>query len=164
MGSKANFLENEILDHIVNGASWTSPGTVYSALFTIIPSDSTGGTEVTVTDSAYTRVATSFSTAGATATGQVANTAAVNFTTVAAGDSITIVGWALMTDSVTGAMTRISDWEMSRAWAIRRRSPRGISRSPRTDRRGVRVGCAPRPVGFSHVERYWSVRGSGPLP
>ena len=102
MGSKANFLENEILDHIVNGASWTSPGTVYSALFTIIPSDSTGGTEVTVTDSAYTRVATSFSTAGATATGQVANTAAVNFTTVAAGDSITIVGWALMTDSVTG--------------------------------------------------------------
>ena len=102
MGSKANFLENEILDHVVNGASWTSPGTVYSALFTVIPSDSTGGTEVTVTDSAYTRVATSFSTAGATATGQVANTAAVNFATVAGGDSITIVGWGLLDAATAG--------------------------------------------------------------
>lgn len=102
MGSKANFLENAILDHILLGSTYTAPTGVYSALFTVIPSDSTGGTEVTTTDSSYTRVQTTFSTAGLTATGQSVNSGAVNFATITAGATITVVGWGLLDAATAG--------------------------------------------------------------
>lgn len=46
-GSKSDFLENEILDHVLGGAAYAAPATVYVALFTVPPTDSGGGTEVT---------------------------------------------------------------------------------------------------------------------
>jgi hypothetical protein len=45
--SKSDYLENEILDHILGGADYSRPATVYIALFTVTPSDTGGGTEVT---------------------------------------------------------------------------------------------------------------------
>jgi len=97
MGSKKDYHENKVLE-ILNGNTYTAPSAVFSALFTSIPSDSADGTECT--DDAYTRVTTAFCTAGATATGQVVNTAAVTFATC--GTAYTVVGWALYTDAVTG--------------------------------------------------------------
>jgi len=103
MGSKANYLENAALDHFLAVASTPLPTTVYSALFTVIPSDVTEGTEVTTTEDAnYTRIATTFSTAGLTVTGQSVNSAAVNFTTVSAGATISIVGWQLYDNPTAG--------------------------------------------------------------
>jgi len=101
MGSKADFLENKILDHVLRNTTYTQPATVYSALFTVIPSDSTAGTEVTNASSGYTRVATTFCTAGATVAGQMTNTGAVTFATAAA--AYTVVGWALMDTPTVGA-------------------------------------------------------------
>ena len=98
MGSKSDDLSNRILDQIVNDAVYTQGTTVYSALFTIIPSDTTGGTEVTNTATGYTRVATTFCSAGATSPGQVVNTAAVTFAT--STEAYTVVGWGLM-DAIT---------------------------------------------------------------
>jgi hypothetical protein len=103
MGSMADYLENQILDHILRNEAFTAPATVYSALFTVIPSDSTAGTEVTNASSGYTRVATTFTTAGATATGQAVNSGAVSFVTVAAGATITVVGWGLLDTSTVAA-------------------------------------------------------------
>jgi hypothetical protein len=100
MGSKADYLENKILDHVLKGTTYTAPSAVYSALFTVIPSDSTGGTEVTTASSGYTRVATTFSSGGATVTGQSVNTGAVTFTTAAAG--YTVVGWGLLDAATAG--------------------------------------------------------------
>ena len=102
MGSKTDFLENELLDHVLRGDTYTAPTGVWSALFTVIPSDTTGGTEVTTATSLYTRVTTTFSTAGLTAAGQSVNSGAVNFGTVTAGDSIGIVGWGLLDASTAG--------------------------------------------------------------
>lgn len=103
MGSKTNFLENSVLDHNLAVSAFTSPTTVYSALFTVIPSDSTPGTEVTTTEDAnYTRIASTFSTAGLTVTGQSVNSGAVNFTTVSAGATLSIVGWALYDNATAG--------------------------------------------------------------
>lgn len=45
-GSKSDYLENALLDHALGGPDYTRPGTVYLALFTVAPSDSGGGTEV----------------------------------------------------------------------------------------------------------------------
>lgn len=95
MGSKSDYLENKLLDHILRGTTYTAPATVYSALFTTAPSDSTAGTEVTQATSGYTRVATTFATA---ASGSAANVSSFTFPTWAVG--VTIVGYALM-DTVT---------------------------------------------------------------
>src|SRR3990167_2172417 len=98
MGSKADFLENKLLDHVLRNTLYTQPATVYSALFTVIPSDSTGGTEVTNASSGYTRVATTFVTAGVTTAGSTQNSGAVTFGTAAA--AYTVVGRGLM-DAIT---------------------------------------------------------------
>ena len=45
MGSKSDFLELEILDHVLGNAAYTAPATVYVALYTVTPSDTGGGTE-----------------------------------------------------------------------------------------------------------------------
>ena len=45
-GSKTDYLENEILDHILGGGDYTRPGTVYIRLTTTTPTDSAAGTEV----------------------------------------------------------------------------------------------------------------------
>lgn len=107
MGSFTDTMENEILDHILRNEAWTAPGTVYSALFTVIPSDSTAGTEVTQSSSGYTRVATTFVTAGVTSAGRAVNSGAVNFATVAGGATITVVGWGLISTATFGAGTLI---------------------------------------------------------
>lgn len=54
MGSFSNFLELEILDHVFGAAAYTAPATLYFALFTVTPSDSGGGTEVS--GGSYARV------------------------------------------------------------------------------------------------------------
>ena len=100
MGSKSDYAENAVLDHLVGNASTAMPATVYSALFTVIPSDSTAGTEVTTASSGYTRTATTFCTAGATTAGSLTNTGAVTFATAAA--AYTVVGWGLMDAATAG--------------------------------------------------------------
>lgn len=100
MGSKADYHENKTLE-LLRGNTFTAPAAVYSALFIVIPSDSTAGTEVTNASSGYTRVATTFCTAGATVAGQVVNTGAVTFATMAA--AVTVVGWGLLDTSTVAA-------------------------------------------------------------
>jgi len=46
-GSKSDFLENELLDHVLGNAAYSAPATVYIALYTVAPTDVGGGTEVT---------------------------------------------------------------------------------------------------------------------
>jgi len=55
-GSKTDAFEARILDHIFKGGATpalTALSTVYVALYTVVPSDSAGGTEVA--GSAYAR-------------------------------------------------------------------------------------------------------------
>ena len=108
MGSKTDFFENKVLE-IARGNTYTAPATLYSALYTVLPSDSTAGTEVTNASSGYTRVATTFCTAGATVAGQIVNTGAVTFATVAGGATVSVVGWALV-DTSTVAAGNILYW------------------------------------------------------
>lgn len=54
-GSKSDYLENKLLDHVLGNTAYSAPGTVYVALYTVAPTDSGGGTEVTGGN--YSRVA-----------------------------------------------------------------------------------------------------------
>lgn len=53
--SKADGLENALLDLVLSGAAYTPPATVYVALYTAPPTDAGGGTEVAT--GSYARVA-----------------------------------------------------------------------------------------------------------
>lgn len=53
--SLSDFLENELLDHVVGNSAYSAPATLYFAVYTANPSDAGGGTEVT--GGSYARVA-----------------------------------------------------------------------------------------------------------
>ena len=53
-GSKSDYLENKVLDHVLGGGDYTRPAKVYVALYTEAPSDAGGGTEVS--GGSYARV------------------------------------------------------------------------------------------------------------
>lgn len=68
------YLKNELYDHVLRGAAYTSPTTVYLALFTSATDDAGGGTAVT--GGSYARQSI---TMGAPTDGVGANTAAITF-------------------------------------------------------------------------------------
>ena len=74
MAEFTNYLEDKLLDHVLNNASFTSPTTVYVGLFTAAPTDTTSGTEVS--GGSYARQVLSVSTASE---GVVTSDADVNF-------------------------------------------------------------------------------------
>jgi len=57
--SKTDFLENKIINHVLRNTAYTAPATVYAALFTATPGESSAGTEVT--GGSYARQAATFS-------------------------------------------------------------------------------------------------------
>jgi len=87
MAGTSNYLENKILDHVLTATSYTSPSTLYLALYTSDPGDDNSGTEVSGTN--YARVSATFSVTANVGT----NTAAIEY--AAAGNAwgtITHVG------------------------------------------------------------------------
>ena len=94
MAAMSDFLESELLDHVLNNNAYTSPTSVYVALFTAAPSDTGGGTEVS--GNAYARVQMTGGSAwtiSGTAT-RAENLAAVTFPQASGGNwgTITHVG------------------------------------------------------------------------
>ncbi len=96
--SLSNFLELKLLDHVLRNVSYTSPSTVYMALYTSDPGEANTGTEVSGT--AYARTAL---TVGAASGGQSQNSAAVVFPT-AGGSWGTITHFAVFDASTAGNM------------------------------------------------------------
>ena len=84
MAAISNYLENELLDHVLKNAAFTSPSTVYLALYTSNPTDADSGTEVDVDRQAITF--------GSVASGgTISNTADITFTSMPAAN-VTHVG------------------------------------------------------------------------
>lgn len=74
MSAMSDYLENEILDHILSVGSYTMPVAVYVGLSTGSFADDNSGTELTGNN--YSRVAATFSAA---ASGTTSNSAAIEF-------------------------------------------------------------------------------------
>lgn len=89
MAGMSDYLELEILDHILGVGSYTAP-TPYVALFTAAPSDAGGGTEVSGGSYARVNASSAFSAA---ASGASANTSPITFPTATASwGTVTHVG------------------------------------------------------------------------
>jgi hypothetical protein len=74
MAELSNYLENNLLDHVLRGTSYTSPATVYVGLYTSDPGDDDSGTEVS--GGSYARQILSVTTASG---GIVTSSADVTF-------------------------------------------------------------------------------------
>ncbi len=92
--SKTNYLETQLLNHVLRNTAYTPPATIYVGLFTASPSDTGGGVEVS--GGAYARQIATFS---APSPDSVSNTADITFPT-ATLDWGSIVSFALF-DAVT---------------------------------------------------------------
>jgi len=89
--SFTDYLENEVLDHILGGADYTRPATVYIALSTTQPSDNGSGfTEPAVGSYARVAVTNNATEWPAASGGSKANANAVQFPTATAD-------WGLIT-------------------------------------------------------------------
>jgi hypothetical protein len=71
----SDYLENKVMLHVFGGTAYTAPSTLYLALYTVAPTDTGGGTEVSGT--AYARQTVAFTVTTDTAS----NTSAVEFPT-----------------------------------------------------------------------------------
>ncbi len=91
-----NAAENLILDHFLGVANYAFDSTIFAALYTVAPTDSTSGTEVT--GGSYARQAITFDAAVAGAT---QNTSNVDFTNMPACTTVAI---AIHTASTGGTM------------------------------------------------------------
>lgn len=98
MGAATNYLEDAILNHVLRNTSYTSPTTVYLALFTSAPGEIGGGTEVSGGN--YSRQPVSFT---APSGGVTSNDSNVNFP-VATADWGTITHFAIFDAETSGNM------------------------------------------------------------
>ena len=87
-----NYLENKVLDYVFSGGSFSQPGTKYLALYTVAPTDSSAGTEVT--GGGYVRQTVTLTTSGSDTT----NSGAVEYATATAGYG-TVVAVAVLDGS-----------------------------------------------------------------
>lgn len=76
MAEMSNYLENALINATLRNTNYTSPATVYVALYTTDPTDADTGTEVS--GGSYARTAVTF---GAPSNGVSTNSAAVEFPT-----------------------------------------------------------------------------------
>ena len=106
-GNLSDYLEDKLLDHFLGTTTYTKPTTVYVALYTVVPTDAGGGTQVT--GGSYARQTAAFAAASG---GTTSNTANIDFagmpaaTTVAIGvfDAITagnLLLWGTLTANKT---------------------------------------------------------------
>ena len=93
-GSASDYLENKLIDHSLGTTTFTKPTTVYAALYTVAPSDSSAGTEVT--GGSYARKTVTF---GAASSGSASNNANVDFDGM---PSCTVVAVAILNDPTAG--------------------------------------------------------------
>jgi hypothetical protein len=96
MAEMSNYLENALINATLRNTSYTSPSTVYVALFTSDPTDAGSGTEVS--GGSYARTAVTF---GAPSNGVSTNSANVEFPTCTSSwGTITHIG--IMDASTSG--------------------------------------------------------------
>lgn len=96
MAEMSNYLENALINATLRNTSYTSPTTVYVALYTTDPTDADTGTEVS--GGSYARQSVTF---GAPSNGVSTNTASVTFPT-ATGNWGTITHIGLRDALTTG--------------------------------------------------------------
>jgi hypothetical protein len=97
MSAASNYLENALVNAVFRNTTYTSPATVYLALYVSNPADDDSGTEVSGTN--YVRKAITF---GAPSNGAITQSAQVTFDTAGAGGWGDVSHWGIFDASTDG--------------------------------------------------------------
>jgi hypothetical protein len=111
MAGLTNFGEDLVLDFLFTTSTATRPTAWYISLYTVAPTESTGGTEVS--GGSYARTSASFSVSG-TAPTTASNSAAVEFVEASASWG-TVVAAGVMDASTGGNLIAYADLTVSKA-------------------------------------------------
>jgi hypothetical protein len=106
--SKTNYLETQLLNHVLRNVSYPSPTSIYVALFTVSPSEGGGGVEVS--GGGYVRQPVTFTVP---APDSVTNVSDVTFP-IATVDWGTVVAFAIMDQASSGNMLYYANLTASR--------------------------------------------------
>lgn len=98
MAAKKTTLSNSLLNAVLRNVAYTSPASVFVALYTVNESAGAQGTEVSTSGTAYARQAVTFSAAASAST---SNSGAVTFP-VATASYGTVTGAAVCASNVAG--------------------------------------------------------------
>ena len=98
MAGFSDYLEDKVLEHVFGGNAYSAPSTLYVALYTVAPTDTGGGTEVS--GGSYARQTGAFSVSGTNPT-TASNTAAIEYPTATA-DYGTVVAVGILDASSSG--------------------------------------------------------------
>ena len=106
MAKASDYLENQILNHLLRTGSYTKPSTIYVGLYSAAPSDSGGGTEISGNGYARVQVGPGDSSWGAPSggNGTTTNLAAVSFPTPTGSGWGTVTHFALFDAATSGNM------------------------------------------------------------
>ena len=110
MSGFSDYLEDKVLDHVFGGNAFTAPSTLYVALYTVAPSDTGGGTEVS--GGAYARQTATFTVSGTNPT-TASNTAAIEYPTATANYG-TVVAVGVLDASSSGNLLAYSTLDSSK--------------------------------------------------
>jgi hypothetical protein len=110
MAGFSDYLEDKVLDHVFGGSAYTAPSTLYVALYTVAPTDTGGGTEVS--GGAYARQTATFSVSGTDPT-TASNTAAIEYPTATA-DYGTVVAVGVFDALTSGNLLAYADLTASK--------------------------------------------------
>lgn len=104
MANMSNYLENKLIDHLLRGTAFTAPSTLYIALCTSAPTDSsTGGTLSEISGGNYARQSIASNSTNWSATsgtdGTSSNATEIKWTSVTWSGTVTHVA---ICDALTG--------------------------------------------------------------
>jgi len=108
MSAMSNFLENEILDHVLSTGAYAMPSTIYLGLSTATFDEDNSGTELS--GSGYARQSITFAAASS---GSASSNATVTFPT-ATGSWGTVTSWGLFDASSSGNLLIYGDFTTSK--------------------------------------------------
>ncbi len=111
MAGFSDYLEDKVLDHVFGGNAYTAPATLYVALYTVAPTDTGGGTEVT--GGSYARQSGTFTVSGTNPT-TASNSAAIEYPTATA-DYGTVVAVGILDASSGGNLLAYANLDTSKS-------------------------------------------------
>ena len=111
MAGFSDYLEDKVLDHVFGGNAYTAPATLYVALYTVAPTDTGGGTEVT--GGSYARQSGAFTVSGTNPT-TASNSAAIEYPT-ATDNYGTVVAVGILDASSGGNLLAYANLDTSKS-------------------------------------------------
>lgn len=110
MAGFSDYLENKVLEHVFENSAYTAPSTLFAALFTVAPSDTGGGTEVS--GGGYVRKTAAFTVSGTNPT-TATNGSAIEYPT-ATGNYGTVVAVGVFDASSSGNLLAYANLDSSK--------------------------------------------------